>query len=123
MSVWSSCALGSLRQAYIILVRLLILVAILVVLIVVLIEVLVVVLKVILINLLEGQSLASEPVNGTRDQLLLDVLTKLVVELEALLDVASGIVVILRGGLGGREEVEERLGGDSLLDNASLLGV
>lgn len=113
----------ALSRTYVVLIRLLILVTVLVILIVVLVELLVVLVEVILVHLLEGQSLASKPVNGTRDQLLLDVLTQLVVQLEALLDVASSVVVILGGCLGGRKEVEEGLGGNCLLDNTSLLGV
>jgi hypothetical protein len=77
-----------------------------------------------IVQLLELKSLASKPVDSTGDQLLLNIFAELVVKLKALLDVASGIVRILLGGrLGGVEEVEERLGLDGLLDNASLLGV
>lgn len=80
-----------------------------------------------IIELLESESLASEPVDGTRNKLLLDIFTKLVVKLQALLDVRSTIVVLLLflglRGLGWREEVEERFCGDSLLDNASLFRV
>lgn len=80
-----------------------------------------------IIELLESESLASEPVDSTRNKLLLDIFTKLVVKLQALLDVRSTIVVLLLflrlRGLGWREEVEERFCGDSLLDNASLFRV
>lgn len=49
---------------------------------------------------LESQSLSSEPVNGTGYQLLLDVLTESVVELEALLDILRGIVILVSRRLG-----------------------
>ncbi|CAF3457518.1 unnamed protein product [Fusarium graminearum] len=48
-------------------------------------------------DLLESESLASEPVDGTGNELLLDVLTELVVELETLLDVGLGVLVIVIG--------------------------
>lgn len=80
-----------------------------------------------IINLLVAKSFASEPVDSARDELLLDILTEMVVELEAFFDLGGGIliffVVVVAGRLGGRKEVEEGLGGDSLLDNASLLRV
>jgi hypothetical protein len=41
------------------------------------------------------KSLASEPVDSTRDELLFDVLSQLVVKLEAFLDVTCSVVVIL----------------------------
>ena len=69
------------------------------------------------------QGLAGEPVNGAGDELLLDVLTKLVVELETLLDVGGGVVVLVLRGLGWVEEVEERLCRNRLLDDTGLLGV
>lgn len=108
---------------YVIVVGLLILIAVLaeVVLIIVLIEVLLV--KLVLVHLLESEGLSSKPVDGTGNELLLNVLTQLVVKLEALLNVGSGIVVVLGGCIGGREEVEKRLGGNSLLDNTSLFCV
>lgn len=111
------------KGAYIILVGLLILVTVLaeVVLIIVLVEVLIV--EVLLVHLLKGQGLSGEPVDGAGNQLLLDVLTELVVELEALLDVGGGIVVLLAGCVGRGEEVEERLGGDGLLDDTGLFCV
>ena len=69
--------------------------------------------------------LAGEPVNGSGDKLLLDVLTKLVVELEAVLDIVLVrlILVKVRGRSGRGEEVEEALGGNGALDNTGLLGV
>ena len=53
------------------------------------------------------QSLTSEPVDGTGNQLLLDVLTELVVELELGLNIVLNLLVILGRGAGGVEEVEE----------------
>lgn len=57
------------------------------------------------------KSLAGEPVDSTGDELLFDVLTKLVVELEALLnvrgDTGSLVIVLVLGGLGWVKEVEE----------------
>jgi hypothetical protein len=56
-------------------------------------------------------------------QLLLNVLTQLVVQLQALFNVAGDGLVIFGGGLRGREEVEEGFGGHADLDNAGLLSV
>jgi len=53
------------------------------------------------------QSLTSEPVDGTGNELLLDVLTELVVELELGLNVVLNLLVVLGRGAGGVEEVEE----------------
>jgi hypothetical protein len=53
------------------------------------------------------QSLTSEPVDGTGNELLLDVLTELVVELELGLNVVLDLLVVLGRGAGGVEEVEE----------------
>lgn len=52
------------------------------------------------------ESLTSEPVDSTGNELLLDVLTQLIVKLQALLNVRRSIVIILRG-LRRVEEVEE----------------
>jgi 16S rRNA G1207 methylase RsmC len=49
---------------------------------------------------------ASEPIDGTGNDLLLDVLSELIVELKALLDVGCGFGFLCRG-LGWLEEVEE----------------
>ena len=75
------------------------------------------------VKLLELQRFASEPINGTRDQLFLDVLAELVVEFETLLDIRGRILVVFCRWLGWREKVEEGLARDSFADNASLLGV
>ena len=69
------------------------------------------------------QSLTSEPLDGTGNELLLDVLTELVVELELGLNIVLNLLVILGRGAGGVEKVEERGCGNGLLDNAGLLGV
>ena len=53
------------------------------------------------------KGLAGEPVNGAGDELLLDVLTELVVELELGLNVVLDLLVILCRGAGGVEEIEE----------------
>ena len=114
---------GSKGGPYIILVGLLIFVTVLaeVILIVVILKVFLI--EVLLVHLLKGEGLPGEPVNGAGNQLLLDVLTELVVELEALLDVGSGIIVLLAWCVGWGEEVEEGLGGDGLLDDTGLFCV
>ena len=107
----------------------LILVLILVILIVVLVVIILVifVLEVILVEvvhaLLELQSLASDPVNGTWDELFLDVLTELVVELKLGLNVVVNLLVVILRWRRRVEKVEEGWGWDRLLDNAGLLGV
>lgn len=72
---------------------------------------------------LELQRLTCEPIDGTRNELLLDVLAERVVELQALFDVGCSIVILVRWRLGRREEVEKGVRWDGLLDNAGLLGV
>ena len=68
------------------------------------------VLEVVLVEVvhavLELKSLAGEPVDGAGNELLLDVFSKLVVELKTLLNVGGSIVLIL-GRAWGVEEVEE----------------
>merc|ERR1712230_236317 len=72
--------------------------------------------------LLEG--LAGEVVDGVRDDPVLDVLADLIVELELLVDVVVGILVVLvRGGHGRLEEGEERVGRDDLLYGPCLVCV
>jgi hypothetical protein len=44
---------------------------------------------------LELEGLASEPVDGAGDELLLDVLTELVVKLKLLLDVLVNLLVVI----------------------------
>ena len=78
----------------------------------------------VIVHLLKLKSLAGEPVNSTWDELLLDILTKLVIQLKALLNIRSDVIVVLLSwSLWWREEVEERLSWNGLLDNAGLLGV
>lgn len=77
----------------------------------------------VVVERLELESLAREPVNGTGDKLLLDVLAELVVELQALLDIGCRIVVVLGWWLWWREEVEERFGWNGLLYDPGLLCV
>lgn len=109
--------------SYVFFIRLLVLVAVLAQVVLIVILVKVILIKVILIQLLKCESLSSKPVDSTRNQLLLDVLTELVIKLQTLLDVGSCVIVVLGRCLRGREEVEEGLGWDSLLHNASLLCV
>ena len=60
------------------------------------------------IHFLELKSLASEPIDRTGNELLLDVFTQLVIKLKTLLNVTRGIIVIIVGWCLGRiEEVEE----------------
>jgi hypothetical protein len=110
--------------AYIVFLRLLLIVVFAEVIIILVILLVKLALKILLVELLIGKSLTSEPVDSTGDELLLDILTELVVKLKTLLNIRSSVVIILLGGrLGGREEVEERLSRDGLLDDAGLLGV
>mgnify|MGYP006877406823 CR=1 FL=1 len=107
--------------AYLI-IRLLLLIAVVAELILILI---ILVLKLALVevfNVLVLESLAGEPVNSTGNELLLDVLTKLVVEFETLFNIGGGVVLVL-WGLGGVKEVEERLCRYCLLNDSCLLGV
>ena len=112
-------------ETHVVLLRLLLIVTVLaevVILIVILVELILI--QVVLVYLLKGQSLAGEPVDRTRDELLLDVLTKLVIQFQALLNVGRGVILVILGWcLGRREEVEEGFGRDRLLDDTSLLGV
>lgn len=106
-----------------IIVRLLIVVPVLAEIVLVVIFVVEVALEFVLIKGFERKSLAGEPVDGARDDLLLDVLTQLVVKLKLILNVGGGVVVFLGRSLRGGEEVEEGFRGHGLLDDASLLGV
>lgn len=92
---------------YVVLVGLLVLVTIFTEIIVILVKVLLILIKIVLIHLLKGKGLSRKPVDGTRNEFLLDVLTQLVVELEALFNVTGSVVVVLRRRLGRGEEVEE----------------
>jgi len=110
--------------AYIIVLRLILIIVILAdIVIVFIILVIELALEIILVEFLKGKGLASEPVDGAGNELLLDILTELVVELQTLLDIGSSIVILIGRGLGRREEVEERLGRYRLLDDTRLLGV
>jgi hypothetical protein len=117
---------GDRGVAHIILVRVLLLVLVLAAVVVVVVVIVFIVLvlefalEVILVDLLENESLAGEPVDRTRDELLLDVLAKLVVQLETLLDILGSDLVLVGRGLGRGEEVEEGFGRDSLLDDTGL---
>lgn len=78
-------------------------------------------------DLFERKSLTGEPIDGPRDQLLLDVLAKLVVQLQTLLNLRAYLifliffVIVIGRRLGRGEEVEERLSGDLPPNYASLL--
>lgn len=112
------------RKSHIVLIALilviLVLAGILIILIILIVEL--GVLEVLLIEFLKGEGLASEPVDGAGDKLLLDILTELVVELKTLLDIGGGGLIVISRSLRRGEEVEERLGRNGLLDNAGLLG-
>jgi hypothetical protein len=99
--------------------------AVVLLLVVVLVVKVVIVLKVILKVLLIAEGLAGEVVDSTRDDLLLEVLAELVVHLEAAVELLELLLVdvlllelLARWGLGGLEEVEERVGGDDFTDDA-----
>lgn len=115
--------LGDLAVATYLLIRLVVLVPVVTEVILLLIVLVLEFALVVVIELLELKSLAGEPVDSTGDELLLDILAELVVQLQTLLDVGRDLVIIVGRGLGWREKVEERLGGDRLLDNAGLLRV
>ncbi len=110
------------KSSYLILLRLILIIVVLADIIVVLVILVVELAKVIVIKLLEGEGFTSEPVDSPRDQLLLDIFAQLVVELQAVLDIGSRVVVLVARRLGRGEEVEEGLGRDRLLDDAGLLG-
>ena len=57
--------------------------------------------------LLELQRLASEPVNGARDEFLLDVFAELIVELELGFEILINLFVFIRWWHGWVEEIEE----------------
>lgn len=109
--------------AYLILIRfILVILVVTSVIVIVIVLILIKVAQLLLVKLLVSKSLAGEPVDGPRNQLLLDILAELVVELETLLDIRRGVVIVIGGGLRRGEEVEEGLGGNGLLNNADLLG-
>lgn len=111
------------RGTYIV-IRLVLIIMILALIVLLVILILKVTLLKIIIKFLKLKSLACEPIDGTWNQLLLDVLSELVIKLKALLDVAGGVIIVLVSwGLWWREEVEEGLCRNSLLDNTGLLGV
>ena len=76
----------------------------------------------IVVDLLKCKSLASEPVNSAWNEFLLDVFTKLIVELKSLLNIRGNIIFFIWGSR-RREEVEEGLRRYSLLNNTRLFGV
>lgn len=100
---------------------------------IVLIKVWLLITEVVLIEALEVivvlfvlKSLSGEPVNGMWNEFLLNVLSQVVVELKAAVNLGSlllGTLKVLSWWGWWAEEVEERLGWDSLLENSGLLGV
>lgn len=96
------------RVAYIVLLRfiLLIMVLVVVVIIILIVVFLELALEFVVVQLFKGKSIACEPVDRAGNEFLLDVLAKLVVQLETLFDVRRSIVVFCRGLRRG-EEVEE----------------
>lgn len=92
---------------YVILIGLLVLVTVLAQVVLIIIVLKVFLVEVLLVHLLESEGLSGEPIDRAGNQLLLDVLTKLVVELEALLNVRGGVIVLLTWCVGWGEEVEE----------------
>ena len=73
--------------------------------------------------MLELQRLASEPVDGAGDELLLDVFAELVVELQLRFDLLVDLLFVILRWRGRVEEVEEGWRGNGLLDDAGLLCV
>ena len=61
----------------------------------------------VLVQLLEGQGFAREPVNSPRDELFLDVFAELIIELQPLLDVVFFRIIIVGWWLRRTEEVEK----------------
>jgi hypothetical protein len=109
--------------AYLIIVLILVVFITLVIIVIEIVLILEVVLVEVIEALLKLQCLTREPIDGTRDELLLDVLTELVVELELLLDLLVYLIILVRRRRCWVEEVEEGRGRDGLLDDAGLLGV
>jgi len=80
----------------------------------------------IIIHLLKLESLASVPVDGTGNKLLLDIFTDLVIKLETLFDIRGSIInlILITSRWRWRsKEVEEALSRDCSLNNPSLLRV
>ena len=86
---------AKIEPSYLIIVFLLLLVVVTVLIIVEVIFILEVILVEVVHAVLELKSLASEPVDGAGDKLLLDVLTELVVELKLLLDVLVNFLIVI----------------------------
>lgn len=81
--------------SYLIVVFLLLVIVVTVLIIIEVILILEVVLVEVVHAVLELKRLTGEPVNGAGNELLLDVLTELVVELELLLDVLVNLLVVI----------------------------
>jgi len=112
-----------LDQPYLILVLFVVILISLVLILILVILVLELILVKVIQALLELQRLARKPVDGARDELFLDVLAKLVVELQLRLDVVINLLLLITRRERWVEEVKEGRGRDALLDYTGLLGV
>lgn len=77
----------------------------------------------VFVKLFELQSLPSEPVYSPRNEFFFDVFAELVVKLQPLFYIRSGVIIVSTGRFWRVKKVEERLGGYGLLDNPGLLRV
>jgi hypothetical protein len=81
-------------------------------------------LKLVVVKLLESKSFTREPINRTGNKFLLDILSKLVIQLQAVLDIRCNVrifvLVIFLRRCGRIEEKEEGLGRYRLFDDAGL---
>lgn len=81
--------------------------------------------KLILIEFFVCKSLASKPVDCTGNEFLFDILTKLIIELQAFFDIGASIILVvivfISGWLRRGEKVKEGLRRDRFLDYAGLL--
>lgn len=68
---------------------------------------------------------ASEPIDGSRDELLFDFFTKLIIKFQTLFNIGTLFIVLIEicRRFGGVEEVEKAVGWDGPLDDAGLLCV
>lgn len=69
------------------------------------------------------KSLAGKPVNCTRDELLLDIFSQLVVKFKSLFDIRRDSLVVVRRGLRRGEEIEKGFCRHGYLDDPSLLRI
>lgn len=83
------------ERSYLFLLRLILIIFAGIIILLILVVLLIKVGEVVLINLLKGEGLASEPVDGPGNQLLLNIFTELVVKLQAILNIRGSIVIIV----------------------------